>query len=930
MSDPIVIDIEDYLESIGVVPTFADSIAHYGTPRKSGRYPYGSGGDDNIVAKRNKSFLDNVAMLKKQGLSEKEIAEGQGMSINQLRTAKSIAKNAEKQANVDMARRLADKGYSNGAIAERMGLAGESSVRALLAEGVKDKADILQTTANMLKDQVDSKGYIDVGTGSELHIGVSRQKLDTAIALLKEQGYELHNVQEDQIGTSNKTLIKVLAPPGTTYRDIVMNKDKINPITEFSEDGGRSYLSVKPPLSISSKRVGVRYREDGGADADGVIYVRPGVHDVSIGNARYAQVRIMVDGTHYLKGMAVYKDDLPDGVDLQFNTNKSPTGNKLDAMKSIKDDPENPFGATIRQRIDAATGKVTSAMNIVGSPNREGSGEEGSWDTWSRNLPSQFLSKQSPQLAKQQLDLTHERKRDELDDILRLTNPAVKRKLLESYADGADSSAVHLKAAQLPRQGTHVILPVNSLKENEIYAPNFNNGERVALVRFPHGGTFEIPELTVNNNHAPAIKLLGKQAKDAVGINAKVAGRLSGADFDGDTVLVIPNNSGRVKSQSPLKGLAGFDPQREYPPYDGMKAMDGGTYNAKTGKVEYAPGQKPSSRTKGREMGDISNLITDMTIRKASDDEIARAVRHSMVVIDAEKHALNYKESARQNGISALKEKYQGKKNAGASTLISRAGARTDIRARRAARAKEGGPIDKATGKKNWVETGESWVDAKGNVQYKTQRSTKLAEAEDAHTLSSGTKMEDIYAGHSNRMKSLANEARKAAVNTKPTPYSPSAKKAYATEVSALNAKLRLAQMNRPRERQAQLIANAALRTKMADNPHMDADQIKKEKFRQLDNARARTGAGKARIHITDDEWAAIQSGAITNSKLKEILDNADLERVKELATPKRDLLMTSSKTKKAETMTRLGYTQAEIAEALGVSVTTLKKTLNS
>lgn len=942
--DELRIDVEQYLNSLGVILREEDNwpmrdeetitIKHYGTPRRSGRYPYGSGGDEKAAAKKNRDFLDNVNVMKKKGMSEKEIAEGLGISINQLRTAKSIAKNAEKQANIDMARRLGDKGWSNKAIAEYMGLPGESSVRALRADGVKDKADVLQATANMLKAQVDKHEFVDVGASSELLLGVSRQKLDTAIALLQEQGYAVHNVQEDQIGTGagNKTLIKVLAPPGTTYKDINSQREKIHPITDFSEDGGRSFVGIKPPLSIDSKRVGVAYKEDGGDKADGVIYVRPGVHDVSIGNARYAQVRIKVDGTHYLKGMAVYKDDLPDGVDLLFNTNKSDTGNKLDAMKSIKDDPENPFGATIRQRIDPTTGKVTSAMNIVG--HKEGSGEEGSWEGWSRNLPSQFLSKQNHVLAKQQLDVTYESRRNDLDDILALTNPTVKKKLLESYADGADSAAVHLKAAALPRQSTHVILPVNSLKESEIYAPNFNNGERVALVRFPHGGTFEIPELTVNNNHAPAIKLLGKQARDAVGINHKVAERLSGADFDGDTVLVIPNNSGRVKSKPALEGLKNFDPKREYPPYDGMKTMDGGTWNAKTNKVEFPPGKKPNSRTKGFEMGNVSNLITDMSIRGATDDEIARAVRHSMVVIDAEKHVLNYKESYRQNGIAALKEKYQGqtradgKKNMGAATLISRASSRKDVNKRRAARANEGGPINLKTGEKQFVETGDHWVDSKGKTHYKQERSTKLAEAKDAHSLSSGTRMEAIYADHSNRMKALANEARLAMVQTKSIPYSPSARKAYAPQVERLNAALKLAQMNRPRERQAQVIANTALRAKMAENPHMDPDQIKKVKFQELAKARARTGAGKNRIVISDEEWAAIQAGALAPSRLKDILDNADLDRVKTLATPKRDVLMTSAKKNRAETMLRLGYTQAEVAEQLGVSLTTLKRTL--
>ncbi len=104
---------------------------------------------------------------------------------------------------------------------------------------------------------------------------------------------------------------------------------------------------------MSSKRLAIRYAEDGGSKADGVIYVRPGVDDVSLDGSRYSQVRIAVDGTHYIKGMAMYKYDLPDGVDLMFNTNKSDTtGNKLDALKPMKtDSPTNPFGSSIRRQI---------------------------------------------------------------------------------------------------------------------------------------------------------------------------------------------------------------------------------------------------------------------------------------------------------------------------------------------------------------------------------------------------------------------------------------------------------------------------------------------------------------------------------------------------------------------------------------------------
>lgn len=871
-------------------------LAHYGILRRSGRYPWGSGGPEYASSK---SFLGYVAQLKGEGMSDPEIARGMGISTTELRAAKSIARNEERQAQIGMAQRLKDKGWSNVAIAKRMNV-GESQVRALLQPGVKDRTDVLTATSNMLKNEIKNKKYIDIGSGVENQLGISATKLATAVAALESEGYHKYYVKIKQLGTGNYTTTKVLTAPGVSYSEVLKNKDSIQQIRTYSEDHGRSYSLIQTPMSISSKRVAVRYAEDGGADADGVIYVRPGVKDTNLGNSNYAQVRIAVDGTHYLKGMAMYRDDLPPGVDLVFNTNKKNTGNKLDAMKELKkDDPENPFGATVRQRTDPKTGKVNSVMNIVN--------EEGDWTKWSKTLSTQMLSKQSPSLARKQLEMTLEKKRTELEKIKRLTNPVVKRKLMEALADSLDSSAVHLKAAALPRQSSSVILPINSLKNGEIYAPNYRNGERVVLIRYPHGGIFEIPELTVNNRHPEAKKILG-QAKDAVGINSKVAERLSGADFDGDTVLVIPNNKGLVKTAPALEGLKGFDPQRAYPAYEGMKLM--------------------TPRSKQLEMGDVSNLITDMTIRGATTDEIARAVRHSMVVIDAEKHKLNYKQSAIDNGIAQLKKKYQGGARAGASTLVSRATSTLHVEDRKARPAAEGGAVDRATGRKVYVPTGETYINKAGKLVKKMVETQKLAETDDAHTLSSGTTIERVYADHSNSLKSLANEARKIALSTQPKPYSPSAKAAFESEVKTLRAKLDIAKRNRPLERQAQLIANAAVQARLAANPGMEKSEIKKIQAQQLKVARARTGAGKNRIHITDGEWRAIQAGAISTHTLSEILANADLDRVKELATPRTEQSMSTAKIARARSMLELGYTQADIADQLGVSISTLNATI--
>lgn len=883
-------------------------LAHYGILRRSGRYPWGSGGPEYAS---NAGFLGMVDSMKKQGMSEPEIARGLDITTTQLRAAKSIAVNEEKQAKIGQAEKLKTKGMSNNAIGKQMGI-NESSVRALLAPGIKDRADSLQTIAAMLKDQVDQKRFIDVGAGVENQLGISETKLKTAVSVLKEQGYTEHKVQIDQLQNSNqKTTTKVLCPPGTTYRDVKANRSEIKQITEFSEDGGRSMLGMKPPIQISSKRIDVKYKEDGGDQADGVIFVRPGVKDLSMGKSQYAQVRIAVDGTHYLKGMAVLKKDLPEGVDLQFNTNKSNTGNKLDAMKKLDADSDNPFGSIVRQRFDDPHDphRVTSALNIVGM--KEGSGEEGGWDTWSKSLSTQLLSKQSPKLAQKQLDVTFERKKRELDDIMGLTNPTVRRELLEKYASGADSSAVHLKAAALHRQATQVILPVTALKPHEIYAPNFRDGEQVALIRYPHGGTFEIPELTVNNKNRAAQQLLGKQAKDAVGIHPSVAHRLSGADFDGDTVVVIPNNNHQIESTAALKQLKDFDPQRLY-------------------KLP-ADAPKMTSDAKGYHMGMVSNLITDMTIKGASREELARAVKHSMVVIDAEKHHLDYKRSARDNGIKALNLKYQGKTQGGSATLVSRATSKTSVPLRKERSPKDGGPIDPKTGKKMYGEP-ETFVNRDGVTVTRKIKIDKLAATDDAHTLVSadgGTTIEKIYADHSNRMKQLANDARKEVAQFKPPLISKSAKEAYSEEVKSLNAKLSLARKNKPLERQAQIIANHNVAMKKEANPNLDASDIKKIKTQALTEARKRTGADKHLIVPTAQEWAAIQAGAISYNQLNQILKSADLDAVRVLATPRHVLDMTPAKTARAKDMAASGYTQAEISDALGVSVTTLKNALN-
>lgn len=902
-----------------------DYLAHYGILRKSGRYPWGSGKDEST---RAQTFLGMVAECRKQGMADKDIAKGFGMTTTELRNATTIANNAAAQVKIAQAEKLRGLGWSNVAIGKEMGI-GESSVRALLEPGRKERNDVLTTTAQMLRDEVDDKKFIDVGKGVELHRGISAEKLKAAVSVLKNEGYRLDRVKVRQLGTGKETTIKVLSAPGTSYSDVLKNKDNIRQIVMYSEDRGRSFDEIKPPISIDSKRVMVRYAEQGGTDRDGVIQVRPGVKDTSLGKATYAQVRVAVDNSHYLKGMAMRGEekDFPPGVDLIFNTNKSNTGNKLDAMKEMGTDPKDPFGANIDHQIQETDtfGRkhVTSVMNIVNA--------EGRWDEWNRTLSSQMLSKQSPVLAETQLGLVQERKRRELDEILKISNPTLKQHLLEKYADGTDAASVHLKAAAMPRQATKVILPLTKIKEDEVYAPTFKDGEVVVLVRFPHGGTFEIPELRVNNKVPEGKSLIGPQARDAIGIHPKVAERLSGADFDGDTVLVIPNPKRQIVSSPPLEGLKGFDPKAAYPKYDGMPEM--------------------SARTLGIEMGKVSNLVSDMTIGGAPFSEIERAVKHSMVVIDAKKHKLNYRQSEIDNGIAALKKKYQ-KPGGGASTVISSSGVKAtkEVDERKLRSAKDGGPIDAATGRLVYVPTGnkrtvfetnadgvkvpKTVINEHGDRVVKTvpvkEKVAKLLLEPDAHALSSGTRIEQVYADHSNALKAMANEARKETLSIKPIERSPSAAKTYEAEVKRLDAALNLALRNAPLERQAQIIGNAIYRQKLQANSDMDEAEKKKASSKALEEARIRTGAGKDRIVISPKEWEAIQAGAISPSKLKDILDNTDTDKVKALALPREEIIHDPVMRERATQLLRGNqYTQAEVADHLGISVSTLVSMLS-
>lgn len=901
-------------------------LEHYGTKRHSGRYPWGSG--DN-PCQHSGDFLSRIETLKKKGLSEKDIINAINdtlpkeyqLSPTEFRVARSKAISLRKQSEYEQIKDLKDnKGLGWTEIANQLGMS-ESSVRSKYAGNIDKKAKRAENIADVLKKEVDKKGMIDISEGANQVLGVSESELDKAAYTLEaEYGYKRYGVGIRQpTNIRQQTNITVLAKPEFDQKYAYQHQEQIDSLGDYhSDDGGDTFTKLQRPSSLDSSRVAIRYGDEGGLDKDGVMEIRRGVPDLDLGKSHYAQVRILVDGDHYLKGMAVYSDDLPDGVDVMFNTNKPSGTPKMKVLKEAKADPDNPFGAAI---------KANGQSMYIGADGKEHLSpinklkEEGDWDTMSRNVSSQFLSKQPKKLIENQLKLTVADYQAQYDEIMHYDNPTVKKKLLNDFADTCEGTSMTLKASAFPGQSTKVILPINKIKENEAYCPTYENGTQLALIRFPHAGTFEIPIVTVNNKNLHGKRNLG-QIQDAIGINAKVAERLSGADFDGDTVMIIPiSDKVPIKSTRPLKALEGFDPKTAY------AVPEGNPNHVRLMKKEE----------KQREMGVISNLITDMTLRGASEDELARAVKHSMVVIDAEKHKLDYKRSEKENGIQELKEKWQVRvdedgntKYGGASTLLSRRKQTVRVPERRGSVR-----VDKDTGEFIYKESGRTFTDPKtGKERIAEDTVSLISETKDARTLSSGTIQENLYADFSNKLKAMANQARKEAANMKGIQRNPEAAKTYAAEVASLKEKYNNMVANKPKERKAMLIANANIKAKIQEqglNPTIDKKEIKKISSVEMQRARDSVGASgrKSKVTFTDKEWEAVQAGAISDNMLTKFLNSSDSDEIVKRAMPKTATVMSSAKMSKAKAMLRSGYTYKDIAQACGVPESTVYSALN-
>ena len=412
--------------------------------------------------------------------------------------------------------------------------------------------------------------------------------------------------------------------------------------------------------------------------------------------------------------------------------------------------------------------------------------------------------------------------------------------------------------------------------------------------------------------------------------------------------MCIPTHdkAGKVKisNRPPLADLDGFDPKLAYG-YDKKTVDKDGTEHYYRNGREFKHMTKRGLQT---QMGVISNLITDMTLDGgATDAELAAAVKHSMVIIDSYKHHLDYKESEIANNISALHKKYQGKASGGAGTIVSRAKGQDSVVKRQGTpkvneKGKEWYDPSKPEGSLIYDDADDAHYTYKkvnkktGEVTTETgtrmQKTTKMANTDDAYTLVSAARnpKELAYADYANSMKALANQARLEMVHTGKIEYSSTAKNTYKKEVDSLMVKLNQAQLNTTRERAAQRMANAEIQAKQKANPNMDKSEIKKASQQALSKYRDALGSISRRdrnIDITDKEWEAIQAGAISENKLKQILDNTDVAKLRERATPRSTKSLSTSQINRIRAMSST-YTLEQIASKFNVSPSTISKYL--
>ena len=966
-----------------------DWFAHYGVGHlhggHSGRYPWGSGKDP---FQRVVNFQKHVYGLRKKGMTDEQIRKSMNnMSDDEFRAKITASKDMTWKQNAKIAREMLDKGYSKRAIARKLEVS-EGTVRNYLSnDEARANRDKSQIVINILKDNVEKYGYVDVGRGVELWLGkdISENRMKTVLKTLEQEGYTVHNdLTVKQATTQNYTELKVLTKAGVSKGDVLKNTDKIRiPNFGIDEDGKITDRKIEEPVPIDSSRILIRYAhdpgikragikdsdEDGGLGRDGSIGIRPGVEDISIGGQPVAQIRAVVatkgkvDG--YMKGVAYYDPDIPEGYDMVIWTNKK---KYEDVFKPLKDDPDNRFGATIKPEekliyaskfyTDSKTGESKlSPINIVN--------EADTWSKWSKTVSSQFLSKQSPVLARRQLELAYAWKKAEFDEIMAIPNPTIRRELLLEFAGSCDTASWKLQGAKMPGQSTQLLMPCLSLKDGECYCPNYPNGTELVLIRYPHAGRFEAARVTVNNNNVEGRRLYGMTTREVIGVKPKTRQQLSGADCDGDTVTAIPDPNHEIKTEKYPKELAEFDYDLLYPFPKGAKEVG-----------------KGDGFRKQMQMGTVSNLITDMTQQKASLDKIIRATKYSMVVIDAEKHKLDWKKAYKELGIEELKKEFQ---TGGASTIISRRKQEMEVPERKFGKYiidETTGKIDHTeyydpvTGKPQYRETGRTYqkrvpvidpatyqYDKYGQIKKKngvplgdqvigedgkpvwknvgpvraaTTSVKKMLEYDDAFKLTSGgsrenpgTSIEYEYASVANKYKALANNARKMYMATADDPIIDKKMQAeYRDALESINAKIKDAAYHAPLERQAQLYASRVV-SAARKNKNIDQDEFDKIQGKALSTGRQKYGAGKEKLTLSEREVEAIEKHAVPKTTLQLLMKEIDKKFLKQMALPREFNGIAPAKLAQVKRMLATGsYTIADVADFAGVSTSTIERAL--
>lgn len=252
------------------------NLTHYGMPRRSGRYPWGSG--DNPY-QHSADFMARVQSLKKSNATavdestgeiltgERAIAKIMGLSnTKELRVQYALAKDEKRTYDVQTAKSMRADGKSLNEIAKAMGFKNDSSVRSLLNDQSASKMNKSKKTADTLKQCLkeklkdDPKAVLDVGVGVERELGVSKEKLNEALYIMQQEGYQVWKGSVPQAtNPGKKTNLRIVGPEGTP-KSAPFDYEHIHSVSEYtSRDNGETFSKTKFPVSMDPKRLAIRY-----------------------------------------------------------------------------------------------------------------------------------------------------------------------------------------------------------------------------------------------------------------------------------------------------------------------------------------------------------------------------------------------------------------------------------------------------------------------------------------------------------------------------------------------------------------------------------------------------------------------------------------------------------------------------------------------